>query len=770
VNSYLFSRGVYLLIAAWSVSHVSAGEPNSPRPAGDGQEPQMLGFEPARVSSERELEKQFDSHLKRENLDLWMKRMSARPHHLGSAFDKENAEFIAAQFRSWGYDAAIEEFEVLFPTPKSRLLEMISPLKFTASLTEPPVKGDATSTLQDEQIPTYNAYSVDGDATGELVYVNYGVPRDYETLAEKGIDVKGRIVIARYGESWRGIKPKVAAEHGAIACLIYSDPREDGYFAGDVYPAGAFRNENGVQRGSVADMPLYPGDPLTPGIGAVKGAQRLPIKDAPSLTKIPVLPISYADALPLLRALTNGPVAPPEWRGALPITYHIGPGPARVHLRLEFSWDLVPLYNVIAKMPGSERPDQWIIRGNHHDAWVCGAEDPLSGTVALMEEARALSELKRAGWQPKRTLIYAVWDGEEPGLLGSTEWVETHADTLKEKAAVYINGDTNGRGFLRTGGSHSLERLVNQVANEIIDPQKNIPVSKRLRAYRLLRGSPEEKKDARERTDLRIFALGSGSDYTPFLQHLGIACLDVRYGGEDEGGSYHSIYDSYDHYRRFVDPGFAYGVALAQTTGRLVLRLANADVLPFEFSNLAETLSKYVAEVKKLADDEREATREKNRLIEDKTLAAVYDPTLPYVLPKPVPGVPFLNFAPLDNALVRLQQSVRDQRNALRDAWSSQQGRPADTARALDGILMTVERAMTSDSGLPKRPWYKHQIYAPGFYTGYGVKTLPGIREAIEGKRWDEAREQIQLAAQTLERIASQIDQVTTKLPRAPSQ
>ncbi len=368
----------------------------------------LLGFTQAGSESQRALEARFDAALNKENLRTWMKRMSARPHHVGSPFGKEVAEFIASQFRAWGYETAVEEFGVLFPTPKSRTLEMLEPERVLASLAEPEVKGDTTSGLIAEQLPTYNAYSIDGDVTGKLVYVNYGVPKDYETLAEKGIDVRGKIVIARYGGSWRGIKPKVAAEHGAVGCLIYSDPRDDGYFEGDVYPRGAWRPEQGAQRGSVADIPLYPGDPLTPGIGATRDAKRLAIQNAPTLTKIPVLPISSADALPLLRAL-QGPVAPEAWRGALPITYHVGPGPATVHLKLEFAWKQVPAYDVIARLRGAEQPDQWIIRGNHHDAWVFGADDPLSGLVALMEEARVIGQLAKEGWRPKRTLVFAAW-------------------------------------------------------------------------------------------------------------------------------------------------------------------------------------------------------------------------------------------------------------------------------------------------------------------------------------------------------------------------
>ena len=728
----------------------------------------MLGFPtPAAATQQRLLEKSFDALLKKENLEAWMKQMSARPHHLGSPFDKENAQFIAGQFRSWGYQTAIEEFDVLFPTPKLRRLELTGPGKFSARLDEPPVAGDATSTLKEEQLPPYNAYSIDGEVTAPLVYVNYGVPHDYELLAERGVDVRGKIVIARYGGAWRGIKPKVAAEHGALGCLIYSDPRDDGYFEGDVYPQGPFRNENSAQRGSVADLPLYPGDPLTPGIGATPDAKRLDLRTAPTLTKIPVLPISYGDALPLLRALTNGPVAPEEWRGALPITYHLGPGPATVHLQLEFLWNRVTAYDVIAQLPGTERPDEWIIRGNHHDAWVFGADDPLSGTVPLMEEARVLGELARSGHRLKRTLVFTVWDGEEPGLLGSTEWVETHLGLLREKAVVYVNGDTNGRGFLRAGGSHTLERLVNEVAQDVIDPQKQIPVGRRLRALRRVRGTPEERKDARDRSDFRIAALGSGSDYTPFLQFLGIATLDIRYGGEDAGGSYHSAYDSFDHYRRFGDPGFAYGITLAQTTGRVLMRLANADVLPFEFSNLSETIGGYVGELKKLADETREKIREKNRLIADQILGAVSDPTLPYVQPKTETVPPFLNFVPLDNALVRLQSSARAYEESLKKLQRHAGPLAEDARTSLNALLKGVEHSMLLEAGLPRRPWYKHLIYAPGFYTGYGVKTLPGVREAIEAHQWAETDQQVIIAADMIGTVAEQVGRAAQQLEAA---
>ena len=717
-------------------------------------ERQLMGFSVAGSEQQRAVESRFDAALNAENLRTWLKRLSARPHHVGSPYDKDNAEFIAGLLRSWGYDTNIEQFQVLFPSPKSRLVEMTAPEKFTLKLQEPPLKEDSTSGQQDEQLPTYNAYSVDGDVTGPLVYVNYGVPADYEELDKRGIDVKGKIVLARYGGSWRGIKPKVAAEHGAIGCIIYSDPRNDGFYQGDVYPKGAWRSENGVQRGSVMDMPLYPGDPLTPGVGATSTAKRLDIKDAKTLTKIPVLPISYGDALPLLRNM-DGAVVPEAWRGALPVTYHFGSGSPTVHMKLAFHWDTKTIYDVVAKMRGAELPDQWIIRGNHHDGWVNGAADPLSGQVAMLEEARAVADLAKSGWKPKRTIVYCAWDGEEEGLLGSTEFAETHADELKQKAAVYINTDGNGRGFLGVGGSHTLEKFINEVARSVPDPETKMNVWERMRAQQMVNGSAAEKKEARERADLRIDALGSGSDFTPFLQHLGIASMNLGFGGEDGGGSYHSIYDSFDHYTRFGDPTFEYGIALAKVCGHAVLRLADADTLPFEFTDFADTVNMYAGEVMKLADTMRDETRSMNEVITNGMLASVQDPTKTFIMPKPKDPVPFLNFAPLQNAVARLTESARQFQKA-----SAGKTLPSDVRKQLDLALMNTERSMTG-SGLPRRDWFKHEIYAPGFYTGYGVKTLPGIREAIEQRDWKEASDEMNIVARTIGNAADAIDRAT---------
>ncbi len=699
----------------------------------------------------------FDGHLDPEDLRGWMEQLTARPHHVGSPYGKQNAHWLQKQFASWGFDAQIEVFHVLFPTPKVRIVERVLPTPFAATLVEPPVAGDRTSEMAGA-LPGYNAYSIDGDVTAPLVYVNYGTPADYEILEQRGIDVAGKIVIARYGGSWRGIKPKVAAEKGAVGCILYSDPRDDGYWRGTVYPEGSFKNASGVQRGSVADMPLFPGDPLTPGVGATKDAERLERHEAPTLTKIPVLPISHGDALPLLETLA-GPVAPDDWRGALPITYRLGPGPTTVHLKLEFDWNIVPAYNVIAKLAGSTLPDEWILRGNHHDAWVFGADDPISGIVAMMAEAQAIGRLAADGWRPERTIVYAAWDAEEPGLLGSTEWVEHHAAALRDRAAVYINTDSNGRGFLRAGGSHTLERFLSQVAADVADPQTAVSVAERARAREMVFGGPEAIRETREQPGLRLAALGSGSDYTPFLQHLGIASLNLGFGGENAGGEYHSIYDSFDHYTRFGDPGFAYGVTLASTTGRAVLRLANARVLPFEFQALAGTVAGYVREIEEFTDKLRQQVDLHNALLEEGRFAAAYDPTLELKLPEPREPVPHFNLAPLNNAVTRLHRSAERYDSGYAGVMQTEIALSTEERRSLDRLLFLGERALTHGDGLPGRPWFRHLVYAPGFYTGYGVKTLPGVREAIEQQQYSTVAGEVERLAGVLGAFADGIDE-----------
>jgi N-acetylated-alpha-linked acidic dipeptidase len=721
----------------------------------------LPGYSAKASATERNWETKFRALPSTGNLREDMRHLSARPHNVGSPYDKENAEWILAQFKQWGLDAEIETFYVLFPTPKERALEMVAPTTFTAKLQEPPVAADPTSNQQAEQLPTYNAYSIDGDVTAPLVYVNQGVRADYEQLDRMGVSVKGAIVIVRYGGAWRGIKPKIAAEHGAVGCIIYSDPKDDGYSPGDTFPAGPYRPEDGVQRGAVTDT-NYEGDPLTPGYGATKDAKRLPIKGNPLITKIPVLPISYGDAQPLLAAI-GGQTVPREWRGNLPITYHVGPGPAKAHLKVSFNWDIKPIYDVIARIPGSDFPDQWIIRGNHHDAWVNGAEDPISGQVAMLEEARSMAELVKQGWKPKRTIIFCAWDGEEPGLLGSTEWVETHQDELRKKAVMYVNSDSNGRGFLGIEGSHTLEHFINGVARDVNDPETNLSVWKRTQLYDLSRSASESgRQELRSRPDLRIGALGSGSDYTPFLDFAGIASINLGFGGESGGGIYHSIYDDFYWYTHFGDTDFVYGRALAQTAGTALMRMADAELLPFDFHNLADTVHTYVGELKKALKDRQTEIEETNKELDEGLFTAVADPKKPSAPParKAVPA--YLNFAPMENADAMLTVSADRFTRALASAWENG-GLSIDPQKLaeINGLLIESERKLTSDAGLPGRPWFKHMIYAPGAYTGYGVKTLPAVREAMEQENWKQAEEEMPVVAKVLRDEAALIDEVT---------
>ncbi len=702
-------------------------------PEGSSHVPSLRGYPDSQVKTQLAWEEKLRAIPKPELLREYMKHLSAEPHHVGSEYGRQNAEYLLNKFREWELEAHIERFEVLFPTPKERFVEMLEPVKYRAQLKEPSIAEDPDSS-DASQLPTYNVFSADGDVTAPLVYVNYGLPSDYEELARLNIDVRGKIVIARYGGSWRGIKVKMAHERGALGCLIYSDPQDDGYFQGDVYPEGPYRPEHGVQRGSVMDMPIHTGDPLTPGWGSIPGARRIAREESQVIMKIPVLPLSYADALPLLKAL-QGPVAPKTWRGALPITYHVGPGLARIRMKAEFDWSLHTLYNVVTRIEGHTYPDEWIIYGNHHDAWVNGASDPVSGMVTVMEVARALGELRHQGWKPKRTILLCAWDGEEPGLIGSTEWVEHHAQELKDKAVAYLNSDTTGKGWLRAGGSHTLEKFVNEVARDILEPAGKASIWQALKKERLEQAkTKEDKKELAERTDLRISALGAGSDYTPFIHHLGIASLNMGFGGESDAGDtgvYHSIYDSFNWYTRFSDTTFKYGCALAQFNGTLVMRMAGAEVLPFDFTNLADTVHSYIDDVEKLAKE-----------------------NLP---PKPVA----LNS--LKSAARTLSASANRYAQTYRklNANSGRALLKIKRLKELNQLLYQSERRLTLDHGLPRRAWFKHHIYAPGLYTGYGVKTLPGIREAVEQKNWADVDPQIKNVRTALLALASQIDAAT---------
>jgi N-acetylated-alpha-linked acidic dipeptidase len=714
-----------------------------------------------------DLEKQFDAVVNPAEMDGWMKTMAAEPNHVGAAHNKQNAEMTLKQFQDWGWDAKIETFKVLYPTPLKVSLDLSGKSSFRATLTEKPIPGDATSSRTKNELPAYVAYQGDGDVTAPLVYVNYGMPDDYKQLERMGVDVKGKIVIARYGQGWRGLKPKLAQDHGAVGCIIYSDPRDDGYSTDDAYPKGAARPASGFQRGSVADMPLYPGDPLTPGVGATEDAKRLTRETAPTILKIPVLPISYGDAQHFLSAL-DGHVAPPNWRGGLGITYHVGgTDAAKAHMVVKSEWSLKTLYDVVAMMKGSEFPDQWVMRGNHHDGWVFGASDPLSGHVAMMEEAKAFGQMAKAGWKPKRTLVYLSWDGEEPMLLGSTEWAETHATELKQKALVYINSDGNGRGFLGVEGSHSLQHFVGKVAGDVIDPQTNVSVDARRRANALVdAGAPgasertkaQAKAAADPNKDIPLGPLGSGSDYSSFLQHLGIASLNIGYGGEgSSGGVYHSAYDTYEHHAKFVDPGFAYAGALAKTGGRLILRMSESDLPVVRYGDFADTVATYLDEVKKLADSKREAQVAQAKVIEANDYKLADDPTKTSGPPTPLKPVPYFNFAPIENAMVHVKASARAYDATLAAKGASL---PANVRGQLVALAGKTEQALLMEPGLPGgRGWYMNMIYAPGRFTGYGAKTLPGVREAIEDERWDDVDTYAVLAGKALNAYADKLDE-----------
>lgn len=701
----------------------------------------------------------FDAAVSSADQMAWLKDLASAPNHVGAPHNVRNGLAIAAMFRGWGWQVRTDSYQVLYPTPVSTALELVGPVAVQLGGQEPGIAEDATSNRLDGALPPYVAYQGDGDVTAPVVYVNYGLPADYEALARRGISVKGRIVIARYGGGWRGLKPKLAQEQGAIGCLIYSDPQQDGYGNAAPYPAGGGRPPAGVQRGSVVDMTTYPGDPLTPGVAALPGAARLTRETAPTVLKIPTLPISYADATQILARL-EGPPVPPDWRGGLPLHYRFGSSDGlRVRLKVASEWSLKTISNVIATLPGSRRRDEWVVRGNHYDGWVFGASDPLSGEVAMLSEAKALGALWKSGWRPQRSIVYASWDGEEPGLLGSTEWVEQHRQDLQKHAIVYINSDSNGRGFIDADGSQQFEHLLGRIADEVTDPATGASVAARWRAGVRARAAEGQRGDpvalavAELGADRPLGPLGSGSDYTAFIHHAGIPSLSIGFSGESESsGSYHSIYDSYDHFVRWDDPGLAYGPALSKVAGRLVMRLADADVLPLRFVPLATAARQYLTEIKALVDTRRKEDTRRAALTAD-----VYrlgsDPRDRLAPPLARPPTPAIDLAGLDAAITRLEAAAR-----AVDAVLSAPLSPARAA-AVQAPLKGIDQTLLSPAGLPFRPWFRNILYAPGRFTGYGAKTLPGVREAIEERRFDDAVREAGVAAAALTAYAQRLEQ-----------
>jgi N-acetylated-alpha-linked acidic dipeptidase len=710
------------------------------------------------------LNSKFDAALSAKDQSDWLKLMAAEPNHVGSPHDKANAEWELEQFKKFGWDAHIEEFDILYPTPIAEKLELLTPTPFDATLQETPIPGDGSATETQPALPAYLAYQGDGDVTAPIVYVNYGMQEDYTALERMGIDVKGKIVIARYGHGWRGLKPLLAQQHGAVGCIIYSDPANDGYAQDTAYPDGPMRPAQGIQRGSVEDSSIMDGDPLTPGWGATKDAKRLAIKDSPAILKIPALPISYADARHFLETLT-GNVVPESWRGALPITYRVGPSSVNVHLLVKSDWSLKPAYDVVAEIKGSEFPDQWVIRGNHHDGWVEGATDPLSGQVALLDEAKAIGALVTSGWKPKRTIIYVSWDAEEPGTMGSVEWGEEHADDLKKHAVLYINSDTNERGILDAGGSQDLTHFVDSTLADLIDPETKAGVLARRRAG--MRVSAESGDDPLDTFAAKLAAdpaknvpidpIGSGSDYGVFYDHLGIEALSVEYDGEGRaGGVYHSRYDTWAHHTRFVDPGMVYGVMLSKSIGRLVLAAADTPLPLQRVGDFAAAVRFYLDDIKKLVKKKREAATQQAAMLKDNIYALAADPTKTSGNPTPLKPVPKIDMKPLDAAVTRLSKAAKAYDAAI---VAHGDALPAAKKEALFALMRNIDATLSPDAGILHREWYKNLVYAPGRYTGYDVKTLPGVREAIEEERWSDADASLKTVASAFGAYSARLEQ-----------
>lgn len=702
--------------------------------AGCASEAEPLpGFRAERSAEQRGLEAAMIGAASGDRMLELHRPLTAEPHHAGTPANEEAARIIAESLRSFGFDSILmPRYQVLLPYPVERTVTLLEPERYELRLEEPPLPGDP-DTGKEGVLPTFNAYSADGDVTAGVVYVNYGIPEDYRVLDSLGISVAGRIVLARYGRSWRGIKPRLAAERGAVGALIYSDPEDDGFVRGDTLPAGKWRPSHGVQRGSVMDMPTYPGDPQTPFAPSLEDADRLPLEDAPTILEIPVQPISYGDAEPILRAL-EGPTAPEAWQGGLPLDYHVGPGPALVHLRLRFDWSVRPIVNVIGLLLGDEEPDTWVMAGGHRDAWTFGGRDPISGAVSLLESARLLAEQARSGDRLRRTVAIASWDAEDWGLIGSTEWGEQHALELPGKLAVYLNRESYHQGDFSASGSHALQPLVNDVARSVPFPRGDgASVHQRWRAAREdAAGDTDEGTgpivDSRGRSDVRLGALGSGSDYTVFIDHLGIPSVNL--GFDAPNGIYHSRYDTHTYFTTFGDPGFETGERLAELVAVFLARMANADVLPFDYRATAETLDRYLDEVES----------EKARSGVDVGLAGVRTAAAGFA-----------------DAAEALQAAVQ---TTLADE-------PPDGAalEALNALMLEIEGGFLTEEGLPDRSWFRHQLYAPGLYTGYGVKTLPGVREAIENGDAAQAAEMAGRLEASLREITARIHDVLGALP-----
>ena len=680
------------------------------------------------VAHEQEIEKKFmavpDPKLAEDHLRI----LTQAPHLAGSPEDKATAEYVAGKFRQAGLDTAIVEYKVWFNYPAEIRVDMTAPAG--VEMHGPRREHVDSDPFQDDPriVTGYNAMSPSGDVEADVVYANYGAPEDFDKLKGMNVDVRGKIVIVRYGENFRGVKAFVAEERGAAGVIIYSDPKDDGYYRGDAYPKGPWRPPSAVQRGSIGYMFQFPGDPTTPGIASTPSlpdSKRVSPSQSAQLPKIPVTPLCYEDAAPILEHLA-GPSSPREWQGALPFTYHVGPGPAKVKIHLKQDYQFRTIWDVIGKVPGTSSPDEWVVAGNHRDAWVYGAVDPNSGTAALLETVHGVGELLKSGWKPKRTIVFGSWDAEEEGLIGSTEWGEDHAQDLTN-AAAYFNMDVavSGKKF-GASGVPSLKEFVREIAKAVPSPQGGTVYDAWRKTSQPKEGSSRSPENRNGNSRLPVAAitgdvpvgdLGSGSDYTVFLQHLGVPSTDI--GSSGDYGVYHSAFDNFAWFKKFGDPDFLYEQEMARVYGLEVLRMANADVLPFDYEDYGKEILVYL-----------DAARNKAR---DK----------------------FGDKAPDFAAAI---QGARHLQEAGARMLQRQRKMPAEPSQ-INAKLRDAERALLIPEGLPNRPWYHHAIYAPGQYTGYAAVVIPGVSEAIDGGDLRRTGQQISALAAALNRTALVLEQ-----------
>ncbi|MEX1139845.1 MAG: M20/M25/M40 family metallo-hydrolase [Bacteroidota bacterium] len=667
------------------------------------QDKGIHGFLPDRASLQRKHEAAVLSNIQERNAEQFLFDLTKEPHHAGSPGGRRVAEYVQERFKEFGFDSRIKEYYVLLPYPKRVSVSILDPIEKELSTRE------ETDFHPDALIP-FNAYSPSGDVTSTVVYANYGLAADFERLRELGVDVKGKIVIARYGRVYRGLKVLEATKAGAVGIILYSDPSDDGFMAGDVYPKGPMRPWDGVQRGSIRFSEQYPGDPLTPNIPATKDAKRIKIGEDPDMPTIPCTPISYGAAQHILRTL-EGKTVPREWQGGLPFTYHIGPGPTKVRVQLEMEFKVRPIWNNIAIIKGTEEPDQWIILGGHRDGWVFGAQDPNGGTAVLLEAARAIGQQIKAGWKPRRTLVFAQWDAEEYGLIGSTEWGEEFRDELKKKAVVYMNFDAtiSGSNF-GASGTPSLDLFLRNLAGDVTDPLRNVPV---LSAWWYSQNKDKAPRGLEETIPetaaINVGRMGGGSDHVVFQNHLGIPAMGFGFGGP--GGIYHSYYDNFDWMKRFADPGFSYHAAGARLAALAAMRMANADVLPFVLTPYADEI---LSQLTKIESRYGKLWPETTDVASVRTMAEEWK---------------------------ELAQNV--------DARIADISDPNNLKR-VNALLLSLERSFAIEQGLSGREWYKHRIVTA---TGYESVGLPGIVQAAERREWDGVSKEIQILETILERV-----------------